>query len=35
MRYKTTTDKDNVLTKAKNHVMTEMGISDIQLFVQI
>ena len=32
MSCKRTRDKNKVLAKAKYHVMTEMGISDIQLF---
>ena len=35
MRCKRTTDKNKVLAKAKYHIMTEMGISDIHLFRQI
>ena len=32
MRYKRRSDKNKALANAKYHVMTEMGISDIQLF---
>ncbi len=32
MRYKRRSDKNMALANAKYHVMTEMGVSDIQLF---
>ena len=32
MRYRRRSDKNKALANAKYHVMTEMGISDIQLF---
>ena len=35
MRYKRRSDKNKALAKAKYHIMTEMGISDIQHFGQI
>ena len=35
MRCKRATDENKVLAKAKYHVMTEMGISYIHLFVPI